>query len=271
MFEVAQLENWNATPFAGELAEFCGPRTPDQAALDRQVQYLRRKITPTTEHKIWVAIKAHEICRNYQGSPLAEQGVLAFKAMNDRRNAEASAPPPPEQWRALSDDRVVRAETVGQLWTLARRSFAGAVGADYFGIEPTRRTNDPQRSASLSRAQTVAIMRLRCDMTHACGPEQLDSLLVCARYFQCRPGISVEEVWRSVASPYELQAAQAIYQQYVAMRSARRGAANTTRVINMPSTTPQLLSQVGATQLFNPLRVELLMAGIAALFKSRKA
>ena len=69
-------------------------------------------------------------------------------------------------------------------------------------------------------------MRLRCDMTHACGPEQLDSLLVCARYFQCRPGISVEEVWRSVASPYELQAAQAIYQQYVAMRSARRAQYN---------------------------------------------
>ena len=112
MFEVAQLENWNATPFAGELAEFCGPRTPDQAALDRQVQYLRRKITPTTEHKIWVAIKAHEICRNYQGSPLAEQGVLAFKAMNDRRNAEATSPAQ-ERWRARFDDRVVRAETVG--------------------------------------------------------------------------------------------------------------------------------------------------------------
>jgi hypothetical protein len=64
-------------------------------------------------------------------------------------------------------------------------------------------------------------MRLRCDLTHACGSEQLDSLLVCARYFQCRPGISVEEVWRSVASPYELQAAQAIYEQYVALRAVR--------------------------------------------------
>ena len=112
MFEAARLENWDATPFAGELAEFCGPRTPDQSALDRQLQYLRRKITSTTEHKIWVAIKAHEICGTYQGSPLSEQGLLAFKAMNDRRNAEATSPAQ-ERWRARFDDRVVRAETVG--------------------------------------------------------------------------------------------------------------------------------------------------------------
>jgi hypothetical protein len=70
-------------------------------------------------------------------------------------------------------------------------------------------------------AQSVAITRMRCQVTRACGPEQFDSILLCARYFQCKPGISVEEVWRNVASPAELRAAEVIYQRYVEARTKR--------------------------------------------------
>ena len=222
LFEAARFENAESIAFFGDLLQFCSPKITDQAMLARWLQYLRSKPTPTTENKVWIAIKSYEICRKYQSPALSDQDNRAFSTLHDRQAAELGPPPPAEQLRASFDNLVVQAQTVEQLWGLASRAFTGAVGAEYFGIVPTRRTNDAQSSASLSRAQTVAIMRLRCDMTRACGPEQLDSLLVCARYFQCRPGISVEEVWRSVASPYEFQAAQAIYQQYVALRAVRR-------------------------------------------------
>jgi hypothetical protein len=221
LFEAARFENEESIAFFGDLLTFCSPKITDQAMLDRWLRYLRSKPTPTTENKVWIAIKSYEICRNYQSPALSEQDLSAFSTLRDRKAAEIGPMPAAALVRAWKDEWVVRAQTVEQLWGLASGSFAGAVGAEYFGVVPTRRSNDSQSVASLSLAQTVAIMRLRCDLTHACGSEQLDSLLVCARYFQCRPGISVEEVWRSVASPYELQAAQAIYEQYVALRAVR--------------------------------------------------
>jgi hypothetical protein len=181
LFDSARSESVEANGFFGELLEFCSPHARNQASLDRHLQNLRRQITPTTDHEIWLAIKRYEICRNYQSSPRTEQDTLRFIALNDRRRAEIGPVPPSEQLRTWRDSLVIKATTVEQLWKLADGSFAGAIGAEYFGVSPTRRTNNEQNSASLSRAQTIAIMRLRCDLTKACGPEQLDSILVCAR------------------------------------------------------------------------------------------
>ena len=226
-FEAARWQDMDALGFYSDLLGFCkGQQFTSRNQLERWIAHLRATPKPTTESDVWILIKSFEVCANYRSPPINPQTMPMFSALSRKKKAEIGPIPAPEARRNWFDQRVVNAKSIDTLWQLADGRFRGAVGANYFNLDTAQDDsygyNSSPSSASLSRAQTVAIMRLRCDMTRACGPEQLDSLLVCARYFQCRPGISVEEVWRSVASPYELQAAQAIYQQYVALRAVRR-------------------------------------------------
>ncbi len=226
-FETARWQDIDASAFYGDLLSFCrGQRFTNRSQLERWIVGFRAKPTATTESEVWITSKGFEICANYRAPPLNPKTASIFSALASKKKTEIGPVPASEVRRNWFDQRVVNAKSINTLWELADGRFKGAVGADYFNVNTQQNDeynyNDSPDSASLSRAQTVAIMRIRCDLTNACGPEQLDSLLVCARYFQCRPGISVEDVWRNVASPYELQAALAIYQQYVAMRAAHR-------------------------------------------------
>ena len=226
-FEAARWQDMDAVGFYGDLLGFCKrQRFGNRSQLERWIAHTRATPTPTTESNVWITSKSFEVCANYRSPPINPQTMPMFSALSRKKKAEIGPIPAPEARRNWFDQRVVNAKRIDTLWQLADGRSRGAVGANYFNLDTEQDDgygyNSSPASASLSQAQTVAIMRLRCDMTRACGPEQLDSLLVCARYLQCRPGISVAEVWRSVASPYELQAAQAIYQQYVALRAARR-------------------------------------------------
>ena len=223
-FEAARWQDMDALTFYSDLLGFCrGQRFTNRSELERWIARYRATPTPTTESEVWVTSKGFEICANYRAPPFSENTGAMVSALARKRKAEIGPVPAAEARRNWFDQRVVNAKSIDTLWQLADGRFKGAVGAEYFNVNTQQgdqyNYNNSPDSASLSRAQTIAIMRLRCDITHACGPEQLDSLLVCARYRQCRAGISVDEVWRSVASPYELQAAQAIYQRYVALRS----------------------------------------------------
>ena len=226
-FEAARWQDMDAVGFYGDLLGFCkGQRFGNRSQLERWIAHTRATPTATTESDVWITSKSFEVCANYRSPPINPQTMPMFSALSRKKKAEIGPIPAPEARRNWFDQRVVNAKRIDTLWQLADGRSRGAVGANYFNLDTEQDDgygyNSSPASASLSQAQTVAIMRLRCDMTRACGPEQLDSLLVCARYLQCRPGISVEEVWRSVASPYELQAAQAIYQQYVALRAVPR-------------------------------------------------
>jgi hypothetical protein len=226
-FESARWQDMDALTFYGDLLNFCkGQRFTNRSQLERWIATFRATPTPTTESEVWITSKSFEICANFRAPPLNVKTMPTFSALARKKKAEIGPVPAAEARRNWFDQRVVNAKNIDTLWQLADGRFKGAIGADYFNLNTQQGDeysyNNSPDSASLTRAQTIAIMRLRCDMTHACGPEQLDSLLVCNRYRQCRAGIAVEEVWRSVASPYELQAAQAIYQQYVALRAAQR-------------------------------------------------
>jgi hypothetical protein len=222
-FEAARWLDIDALGFYGDLLSFCSLHMQNRSQLEKWVAYYRSTPSPTTESKVWVLNKRFEICANYHAPKIdSSTAATRFSALSRIKQAETGPLPAAEQRRDWFDQRVVNAKSIDTLWGLADGNFRGAIGAEYFNLDTRRGDahgyNDSPASASLSRAQTIAIMRLRCDMTRACGPEQLDSLLLCSRYSQCRPGISVEEVWRSVASPHEFQAAQSIYQRYVRLR-----------------------------------------------------
>jgi hypothetical protein len=173
------------------------------------------------EHEVALMQLSLKLCGDYRSRAHSPTELQRMAALLGERGPKEADLPPPQLRRRWNDERVATASTVGQLWRLADGGFKGAAGAQYFGVDPSLSVEYSvgPRSDSLSRAQTIAIIRIRCDMTHACGPEQFDSVLLCARYLQCRPGVSVEDVWHRVASPYELEAAQAIYQIYVALRA----------------------------------------------------
>jgi hypothetical protein len=91
-----------------------------------------------------------------------------------------------------------------------------AIGQDTYSVAPNRQI------LRQVQAQAIALDRLACSLSNQCGPEQFDSVMLCAEYSNCRPGITSEMVWRDVAAPYDLRAADAMFQELLELRRRDR-------------------------------------------------
>lgn len=97
---------------------------------------------------------------------------------------------------------------------IGRRQHRWSMGKELFSA-------DEIRSNKLSSAQFLAISKLACDYTSLCGPEKFVSLRLCERYFVCRPGITVAEVYRLTNSAAVVEAADVIYERLRRIRGKR--------------------------------------------------
>ena len=218
LLESARWKDLDTFEFFGDLVGICNFDAKTEAGLARKIAEIQRSGSPHSKHEIWLTQKATALCRGFRAPQLSPlQGLERFNAITAQRNALLGPTPVAKDLRVWFDNRVATTRSVNELWTLAETP-TGAVGGEYFGVRPNYGHTDSPAEASLAMAQSVAITRMRCQVTRACGPEQLDSVLLCARYYQCKPGISVEEVWRNVASPAELRAARVIHQRYLVAR-----------------------------------------------------
>ena len=186
----------------------------------RIAEVLKYNNGPLQAHYQWASAKAKQICQGFRArretAAELERGMALFGNMIAERKKAGN------QIGAWNDQQVILADSAEELWMLSGEGFQGDVGGEIFDFRPQAIRTGFDAEYNLSLAQRMAITRIRCEMTHACGPEQLDSILVCMRFQMCGPGVSVEQVWSNVASAHQRKAADAIYQMYSeARRSAR--------------------------------------------------
>ncbi len=104
---------------------------------------------------------------------------------------------------------------------LAAMALAGNQRSGAWGFGKDLPANSQERAA-LVNAQWLASRMLVCEMSGGCGPGGFFSVVECASYGTCKPGISALDVWRSVEPPTTYDLAQRLYNRAVQERAASR-------------------------------------------------
>ena len=73
-----------------------------------------------------------------------------------------------------------------------------------FGLADSTKLPDGIESNVVRR---LAIEMIACELSKACGPNSAEAWLVCDRIGACRPGISMQDIWRASFPPVVYDAA----------------------------------------------------------------
>ena len=213
-----------------ELYFLCALRVNDEVQLS---QWVKHRLIPNTEASIqsarWLAKKLAPYCAGVSKTsslPSTEEGQKIIEAARARSteislygNIEmlfAAAQSKPELIDTALMGFLSKAQSpyafrlAGMLNMYSKAPWG--FGANFYAA-------DTRNQRSLAMAQRIALDRRACDYSRLCGPEQYDSLVLCAEFSLCRPGITSAQVWADVASIREIRAADFIYAALASSRA----------------------------------------------------
>lgn len=112
-----------------------------------------------------------------------------------------------------AQDIVLTSENPDAIYNAAA---ALASGTWAFGLEVAQ---TPQERSMLHEAQWIASQRLACDLSGGCAAGGLTTMVECASYGICEPGITVSDVFARTQSEAKLDLADRLYARLVEARS----------------------------------------------------
>ena len=213
-----------------ELQFLCSLRVNDELQL---LQWVKHRLIPNTEVSIksarWLAKKLAPYCAGVSksSSPRSTEDGRRVTYEARARSTEislygniemlfAAAQSKPELIDTALIGFLVKADSpyafrlAGSLNMYSKAPWD--LGANFYAA-------DTRNRRSLALAQRIALDRRACDYSRLCGPEQYDSLLLCAEFSVCRPGVTSAQVWADVASIRELRAADSVYAALASSRA----------------------------------------------------
>ncbi|HAL23656.1 MAG TPA: hypothetical protein DCP40_13155 [Stenotrophomonas sp.] len=125
----------------------------------------------------------------------------------------ASTGPLERDVAVAAQDIVLRSENSDAIYNAAA---ALASGTWAFGLEVAK---TPQERAILHEAQWIASQRIACDLSGGCAAGGLTTMIECASYGICEPGMTVSDVFAKTQSEAKLDFADRLYARLVEARS----------------------------------------------------
>ncbi|HEL3257920.1 TPA: hypothetical protein UMF52_003259 [Stenotrophomonas maltophilia] len=125
----------------------------------------------------------------------------------------ASSVPLERDTTIAAQDIVLKSQNPDAVYNAAA---ALASGTWAFGVEVAQ---NPQERSMLREAQWLASQRLACDLSGGCGAGGMTSMIECASYGICTPGMTVSEVFARTQPEARLDLADRLYARLLEVRS----------------------------------------------------
>lgn len=160
----------------------------------------------TKSYSMWLQ-EAVESAREPEARRLFETALKELEGRLDDPDAKIRI-------RSDLEDIVASTESPYVFKEAASRLVSGRYGE--WGVGPDL-DERPMDGSSPYEVRQAGLMIAYCRVSNACGPDSAQSIQTCAPY-HCRPGITVQDVYRDMYSPYAMRMAEEVAEDILEYR-----------------------------------------------------